>query len=473
MPETPPGSKTILVVVEDADLRDRATTILARSGYQPTPVLRGEEALPVFDARHHDAVLLDLEIGSMDASEVLKQFRRLSPGTPVLVLADPARLQAAVQALRQGAEDYLLRPPDPFELRTRLGRILERHDLDSRIALLQGELSKNQGLKSLVNWSPAMQSVLDRVLRIAPLRATVLVHGESGVGKELVARSIHFNSPRRDYPFIALNCAAMPQSLIESELFGHEKGSFTGAHARARGKFEIAHRGTLFLDEIGEMDHATQAKLLRVLEEKEFMRVGGDQSIRVDVRVIAATNADLENMVERSLFRRDLYYRLKVLTVHVPPLRERRQDIPALVETFLDELSRANAVRRKAIVPEALAALEAYHWPGNVRELKNILESVLVSSPGDEIRLADLPPSVRRENVTFERPESAVGMTLEDMERELIRRTLEHTGGNRTHSAALLGIGVRTLQRKIRGFRLEIPSKRRRPRRRAVAGQGP
>jgi DNA-binding NtrC family response regulator len=472
MPEAPPGSKTILVVVEDADLRDRATSILARSGYQPIPVQRGEEAWPILEARHHDAVLLDLEIASMDASDVLRHVRRMSPATPVLVLADPARLQAAVQALRHGAEDYLLRPPDPFELRTRLGRILERHDLDSRIALLQGELSKNQGLKSVVSSSPAMQAVLDRVLRIAPLKATVLIHGESGVGKELVARSIHFNSPRRDYPFIPLNCAAMPQSLIESELFGHEKGSFTGAHARARGKFEIAHRGTLFLDEIGEMDHATQAKLLRVLEEKEFMRVGGDQSIRVDVRVIAATNADLENMVERSLFRRDLYYRLKVLIVHVPPLRDRRQDIPALVETFLDELSRANAVPRKAIVPEALDALRVYHWPGNVRELKNILESVLVSSPGDVIRLEDLPPSVRRESVALERPEMAVGMTLEDIEREMIRRTLEHTGGNRTHCAALLGIGVRTLQRKIRGYRLEIPSKRRRPRRRPAAEKG-
>jgi DNA-binding NtrC family response regulator len=473
MAVTPPGSKSVLVVVEDGETRERAATILARSGYQPTVVERGGEALPALDADHHDAVLLDLEVRDADPAELLRQFRRRAPGTPVLVLADPSRLQAAVQALRQGAEDYLVRPPDPFELRTRLGRILERHDLDSRIALLQGELSKNQGLKSLVDRSPAMQAVLERVLRIAPLRATVLVHGESGVGKELVARSIHFNSLRRDFPFVALNCAAMPQSLIESELFGHERGSFTGAHARARGKFEIAHRGTLFLDEIGEMDHATQAKLLRVLEEKEFMRVGGDQSIRVDVRVIAATNADLESMVERSLFRRDLYYRLKVLTVHVPPLRERRQDILALVETFLDELSRANAVRRKPVVPEALDALEAYHWPGNVRELKNILESVLVSSPEDVIRLEDLPPSVRRERAAIEKPEPAVGTTIEEMEAELIRRTLEHTGGNRTHSAALLGIGVRTLQRKIRGYGIGIEPKRRRPRRRAGEGSGP
>jgi transcriptional regulator with PAS, ATPase and Fis domain len=296
------------------------------------------------------------------------------------------------------------------------------------------------------------------------MRSTVLIYGESGVGKELVARSIHFNSPRRDNPFIALNCAAMPANLIESELFGHEKGSFTGAHARVRGKFEIAHRGTLFLDEIGDMDPSTQAKLLRVLEEKEFMRVGGNQSIRVDVRVIAATNADLEAMVARSSFRRDLYYRLKVVTIRVPPLKERREDIPALVSTFLDQLSRENAVYRKAITPDALGTLQDYSWPGNVRELKNILESVLVSVPGEVIRLEDLPPSVRPTRIAPHPMELRPGTRLEDLERELIKRTLEHTGGNRTHSAALLGIGVRTLQRKIAAYGISIPPKRRRPR---------
>jgi transcriptional regulator with PAS, ATPase and Fis domain len=309
-----------------------------------------------------------------------------------------------------------------------------------------------------------MQSAVARVLRVAPMRSTVLIYGESGVGKELVARSIHFNSPRRNKPFIALNCAAMPGNLIESELFGHEKGSFTGAHARVRGKFEIAHQGTLFLDEIGEMDPNTQAKLLRVLEEREFMRVGGNQSIRVDVRVIAATNADLESMVARGTFRRDLYYRLKVVTITVPPLRERREDIPALVGTFLDQLARENAVFRKAITPDALSALQEHSWPGNVRELKNILESVLVSVPGEVIRHEDLPSSVRPSRILPHPMELKAGTRLEDLERELIKRTLEHTGGNRTHSATLLGIGVRTLQRKIRSYGITIPPKRRRPR---------
>jgi len=296
------------------------------------------------------------------------------------------------------------------------------------------------------------------------MRSTVLIYGESGVGKELVARSIHFNSPRRNNPFIALNCAAMPGNLIESELFGHEKGSFTGAHARVRGKFEIAHRGTLFLDEIGEMDPGTQAKLLRVLEEQEFMRVGGSRSIRVDVRVIAATNADLESMVARATFRRDLYYRLKVVTIAVPPLRDRREDVPALVSTFLDQLSRENAVYRKSVTPDVMSAFQDHAWPGNVRELKNMLESLLVSVPGEVIRLEDLPSSVRPARVAPGPAGLRPGVKLEDMERELIERTLEHTGGNRTHSAALLGIGVRTLQRKIRTYGISIAPKRRRPR---------
>ncbi len=469
MEGTPPGAKSILVLIEDPSAQDEVSALLARSGYQPTPVSTPDEAAQALHWRHHDAAILDMDLASSDPFEVLRSLRKSHPGTAVLVLASADRLQSAVHALRQGAEDYLLRPPDAFELRSRLGRILERHDMDSRIALLQGELSKKQGLKSLVNRSPAMQAVLDRMLRIAPMKATVLVHGESGVGKELVARAIHFHSPRRDFPFIALNCAAMPQSLIESELFGHEKGSFTGAHARARGKFEIAHRGTLFLDEIGELDPATQAKLLRVLEEKEFMRVGGDQSIRVDVRVIAATNADLEDLVQRARFRRDLYYRLKVLTIHVPPLRQRRADIPVLVETFLEELSRINAIRPRSMLPEALAALRSYHWPGNVRELKNILESVLVSCSSDVIGLDDLPPSIRRGSAVADHTDLSEVTTISEMERELVRRALERTGGNRTHSAALLGIGVRTLQRKIRAFGLEIPSKRRRPRRRRIA----
>jgi DNA-binding NtrC family response regulator len=458
-------NKRILIVVPDLETRSLIAAILTKAGYALTEAATAGEALAAAGRHHHDAAIL--EIGGPEGSRTLSALRERAPATPVLVLASPMRLHEAVLALREGAEDYLQRPPDAFELRARLGRVLERHDLDSRIALLQDEVSRNYGFKNLVAHSPAMSSVIDRIARVAPMRATVLINGESGVGKELVARAIHFNSSRRDAPFVAINCAAISPNLIESELFGHERGSFTGAHARTRGKFEMADKGTMFLDEVGEMDLSAQAKLLRVLEEREFMRVGGDRSIRVDVRLITATNANLEALVERGTFRRDLYWRLKVVTINVPPLRERQSDIPDLVEAFLEELSRSNAVPRKAVTAEAMRALEAYHWPGNVRELKNVLESLLVASPGDLVEIGDLPPAVVRESARVERADLTPGMKLADAEALLIRRTLEHTGGNRTHSAALLGIGVRTLQRKIQELGLDIPPKRRRPRRRA------
>jgi len=459
-----PQTKRILIVEPDEPLRERVADLLMKTGYQVLALGRVDEALDFLQERDYDALVVSLSgPGPMDADHV-RQIKKRSPSTPLLVLCDPERIRSTVKLLRKGVEDYLLRPPDPYELRTRLDRILERYELDSRISFFQDEISKKSAFQSLEARSPAMRDLLDRLLRCAPIRATVLIFGESGVGKELAARAIHFNSPRRTQPFIALNCAAIPSSLIESELFGHEKGSFTGAHARVRGKFEIAHRGTLFLDEIGEMDPATQVKLLRVLEEREFMRIGGDQNIRVDVRVIAATNANLEELVSTGRFRRDLYYRLKVVTLTVPPLRERREDLPFLVETFLDQLARTNAVARKTISPEATAALLRYDWPGNVRELKNLLESLLVSAPGQVITPEHLPTHVDREITRGGAAMLEPGATLAEMEQELIRRTLAFTGGNRTHSAALLAIGVRTLQRKIRLYGIKIRSTRRRPR---------
>jgi DNA-binding NtrC family response regulator len=454
-------TKRLVLIESDPHMRDRVSRALVRDRYEVAPAANAREAAERMAERPYDAVVAALaDLNPAGGVAAIKSSARF---TPLIVLCDPDRVRAGVKALRQGADDYMLRPPDPFELRRRLARILERRDLDSRISFFQGELAKKYGHTSFEVRSPAMRAVLDRVLRVAPMRTTVLIQGESGVGKELVARAIHFSSPRRDHPFIALNCAAIPASLIESELFGHERGSFTGALSRVRGKFEIADRGTLFLDEIGEMDPATQAKLLRVLDEKEFMRIGGDQSVRVDVRVIAATNADLEDKVASREFRQDLYYRLKVVTIRVPPLRERRLDIRALTTTFLEQLARANAVPPKDITPEAAAALERHDWPGNVRELKNVLESVLVSTTGSLVRLEDLPTHLHRP------PETALvdaepGTTLAQMERELIRRTLEATGGNRTHSAGLLDIGVRTLQRKIRSYGLDIAPRRRRRR---------
>ena len=458
--------RRIVVIERDDRIRLEIQTVLERLHYYVQPFSDTREAAPALRQRRHDAVLASLEWPLPANAASIRSLKRLAGPAPIMVLASPNKVETAIRALRSGADDYLVRPPDPVELETKLRRILDRRDLDSRLAFFQEELSKRAIAKKIEAHSPAMKAVVERMLRVAPSRSTVLISGESGVGKELIARSIHFNSPRRDRPLVALNCAAMPANLIESELFGHEKGSFTGAHARARGKFEIAHKGSLFLDEIGEMDKSTQAKLLRVLDHKEFMRVGGHQSVRVDVRLIAATNADLERMVAEGGFRQDLYYRLKVVSLIVPPLRRRRLDLPYLVDTFLDELSGSLAVPRKNVAPAALAALTEHAWPGNVRELKNLLESLLVTLPGDEIGIDDLPRTIRGKRAEVDATELAPGTTIEQMERALIRRTLEHTGGNRTHSAALLGIGVRTLQRKMQTYDIRVPSTRRRRRRR-------
>jgi DNA-binding NtrC family response regulator len=460
-----PETKNVLVVDDDPITRAAITKSLKSAGYNVFSARHGDECERRLRSRGHDAILASMNWNASSAPRRIRDLKQQGRSSPLVLLSEPGRIHLAIEGLRHGADDYMIRPPDPAELSTRLARLLDRTELDSRIAFFQDELSKRAAFKSLEARSPSMRKVLDRVLRVAPMRSTVLIHGESGVGKELVARAIHFNSPRRDKPFMALNCAAMPSNLIESELFGHEKGSFTGAHARVRGKFEIAHKGTLFLDEIAETEPSTQAKLLRVLEEREFMRVGGDRSIRVDVRVITATNADLAQLVTESRFRQDLYYRLKVVTMEVPALRERQLDLPALTDTFLSELARANAVPPKTITHDAVAVLQKYSWPGNVRELKNLLESLLVSVSDRTIRVNDLPPSVRQDREPVGQAGFTPGTTLADAERELIRMTLEHTGGNRTHSASLLGIGVRTLQRKIQSFGLTIPPTRRRPRR--------
>ena len=465
MPDLP-EVRRIILIESDSRIRKDVEAILARGPYVLVPFADVREAAPTLRLREHDEVIAALEWPAPANAAAIRALKRQVGPNPLMLLASPNRIDAAVRALRHGADDYLIRPPDPVELKTRLQRILDRRDLNSRLAFFQDELARRAVSKKIEAHSPAMKNLVSRFLRVAPSRSTVLISGESGVGKELVARSIHFNSPRRDRPFIALNCAAMPVNLIESELFGHEKGSFTGAHSRVRGKFEIAHRGSLFLDEIGEMDRGTQAKLLRVLDHKEFMRVGGHQSIRVDVRLIAATNADLEQMVEQRTFRQDLYYRLKVVSLRVPALRERRLDIPYLIDTFLDELSGSNAVQRKNVSPEAMAALADHAWPGNVRELKNLLESLLVTTEVDEIGVEDLPRSVRGSRAEVDASELVAGTTIEQMERALIRRTLEHTGGNRTHSAQLLGIGVRTLQRKMQAYDIRIRSRRRRRRNR-------
>jgi two-component system response regulator HydG len=400
-------------------------------------------------------IIVALGVAGLGARSILSRLRSANSSSAVLVLAPLSQVEAGVRALKEGAEDYITKPLDPFELQRRVGRILEQREMSYRLAHLQKTLVQKYGLQSFVQNSLPMKSVVRKIAQVAPTTSTVLILGESGVGKELVAKAIHYNSPRRLRPFLAINCAAIPETLIESELFGHERGAFTGAVERAKGKFELADGGTLLLDEIGEMNLQTQVKLLRVLEEREFMRVGGTRNIRVDVRVLAATNSDIRQRIEAGRFREDLYFRLKVITLSVPPLRDRAEDIPELAGIFLEVLCRANETPPKDLSPDALFSLLSYRWPGNVRELKNLLESLVVTVPGHSIGAEDLPPPIRGEEPAENPlPRVEAGMTLRQMERELLKTTLARTDGNRTRAARILQIGVRTLQRKIKEYDL-------------------
>jgi DNA-binding NtrC family response regulator len=446
----------VLVIASQPAERQTIISILRELGHRPRAADSVEAAARLLAKEGIEAALLSLGTADPDAPTSLRRLRSASPAVAILLLAPAPEAARAVQLLRHGADDYVLSPPQAGELRSRLGRILEHRELRSRVAALESDLGRRREEENFVCRSQAMRALLARLEQVAPARTTVLIRGESGVGKELVARGIHYRSPRRDRPYVALNCAAIPETLIESELFGHERGAFTGAVARSRGKFELASHGTFFLDEVGELSLSAQARLLRVLEEQEFMRVGGEWPVRVDVRVLAATNADLESAVRAGRFREDLYFRLKVVTLEVPPLRERGEDVPELVRLFVERLCRANNLPPATLAPEAMAALQEYPWPGNVRELKNLLEGLLLTARGPLIRVSDLPPGLL--SGAAERRQSAgarVGMSLADMERDLIRRTLESLNGNRTRAARILEIGVRTLQRKIRLYGLE------------------
>jgi DNA-binding NtrC family response regulator len=450
-----PEARRILVLDPDEESGGEALRTLGRDGFQVTAVLTLKRALALMARQEYDLVVVALGAAGLTTRKLLGRIREASPRVPLLALVESGRTDQAVRALKGGAEDYLTKPVDSYDLKSRVGRILERRELADRVTHLQTALTQRYALTSIVQHSPAMKGVVQRISQVAPASSTVLILGESGVGKELVAKAIHFNSPRRHRPFLAINCSAIPANLIESELFGHERGAFTGAVERVRGKFEMAEGGTIFLDEVGEMDPQTQVKLLRVLEEREFMRLGGSRNIRIDVRVLAATNASLQQKIRQGRFREDLYFRLQVITLQVPPLRERAADLAELVRFFLESLSRSNGLEVPEIAPEVLFLLRSYAWPGNVRELKNLLESLVVTLPGQRIEAGDLPPAIRGEQVLeaiF--PSVEAGITLREMERELIQKTLANTDGNRTRAARILEIGVRTLQRKIREYGL-------------------
>ncbi|MDY6862186.1 MAG: sigma-54 dependent transcriptional regulator [Thermodesulfobacteriota bacterium] len=445
---------TILIVDDDEESLKAIKRALQKD-YRVITSDKGKEAIKLFKKEVVDITITDLKMPDMDGMDVLEKAKEIDPEISVIMLTAYGTIENAVDAMKSGAVDYLLKPVDIFELRTRVKKAIQNKTLHREIEYLRAQVNKKYGFHSIVGNSQAMKEIYSQIVQIAPAKTNVLVLGESGTGKELVAKSIHHNSPRANKPFIPLNCSALPENLLESELFGFEKGSFTGATEKRLGKFEIAQGGTIFLDEVGEMTNAIQIKLLRVLDQKEIMRVGGSSTIKVDTRLITATNTDLEKAVEAKRFREDLYYRLKVVTINLPPLRERKEDIPLLVDTFLRQFNEENNKNIKGFKKEVIDLFIDYHWPGNVRELKNIVENMVVMSNKTILSLNDVPSSISKLKSKEKNVYLKIGSPLMEMEKELIRETLKEVNGNRTKTAKILKIGLRTLQRKIKSYNLD------------------
>ncbi len=452
----------ILVIDDEIETLKAIKKALNRDGYSVIAVDNGKEGIEILEREDIDLVITDLKLPDVDGMEILKRGLRINPDIAVIMITAYGTIENAVDAMKMGAVDYVLKPIDIYDLRLRVDKAISAKNMRKEIVYLKSEVSKKYGFQNIIGNSKAMREVYEKVMQIAPTKSNVLILGESGTGKELIAKAIHYNSPRKDKPFIALNCAAIAESLFESELFGHEKGAFTGAVEKRVGKFEMAHMGTLFLDEVGEIPLPIQVKLLRVLEEKEFMRVGGTRLIKVDVRLISATNADLEKAVKENKFREDLYYRLKVVTIELPPLRERKEDIPLLVSHFVEEFCRENNKRIDSIDKEVMEFFMEYDWPGNVRELRNTIENMVVMAKKNRLTLEDVPIyNKKREDKREEKDREVFKidftpeMSLKDIEREVIRKALLKVNGNKTKAAKMLKIGLRTLQRKVKSLNLD------------------
>ncbi len=450
-------AQRILIVDDDASLRDSLALVLGAEGYEIVTAADGSEALATLEEGPPDLVLCDLRMPGMDGLQLLPELSRRAPEATVILMSAYGSDDLAIEAMRRGAYDYLPKPCPPSEVLLVIRKAQERERLRRENQLLRREVQRALGERPVVAASPAMIQVLETVERAAEFKATVLLSGESGTGKEVMARVIQAQSPRRDAPFVAVNCGAIPEALLESELFGHAKGAFTGASRARRGLFLEADGGTLFLDEIGELPLPLQVKLLRVLQEEEVRPVGESKPRRVDVRVIAATARNLEKEVEAGRFREDLFYRLNVLHVHVPPLRERRKDIPLLVDHFLARSRNRLGRPVRRVADDALERLLAYPWPGNVRELENVIERAVILAEGDRVTLRELPESVVSPRSGAAAPEAgdlSLRRARRSLEADLIRRALRATGGNRTHAARLLEISHRALLYKIKEYGL-------------------
>jgi DNA-binding NtrC family response regulator len=445
----------VLVVEDEAGIRLALTGLLRREGYEVVQCERGADALAQLESSEFDFVLTDLALGDGPSGlDVMRCARERQPETPIVMITAHGSEKIAVEAMKLGAEDYVPKPFDNDEIRLVVRRALERTQLARENRLLRARVEREFGMGNLVGRGPGMRAVFDTIRKVAETDLTVLIRGESGTGKELVAQALHEASARRAGPFVAVNCAAISRELVESELFGHEKGAFTGADARRIGRFEAAHGGTIFLDEIGDMAPDTQAKVLRVLQERSFERVGGVKPLSVDVRVVAATHRDLEKDVAAGRFREDLYYRLKVVEIRLPALRERPEDLPALAERFLAQVAERLGRPEKRLAPGALAALAAHAWPGNARELRNVIEQSVVLAPGEEIEAADLRlggETAAARGPAGELPFSeAKRAAVEGFEREFLLRALRANGGNVSRTAEAIGMVRQSLQQKIR-----------------------
>jgi len=446
--------RRILIADDEEAARRGLGQILTEDGYEVFLASDGEEALRQVAQESPDILLTDLRMPGMDGHELLNRVRQGYPDMTVVIMTAHGTIRSAVQALQEGAEDYLTKPIDVEELEHLLDRIRKKKALLAETRVLRERLDDKYRFENIIGRSAEMLEVFRLVEKVAPTQASILIGGESGTGKELIAQAIHQRSPRRDAPFVKVSCASLPETLLESELFGHERGSFTGAVARRAGRFELAAGGTIFLDEIGDVQPGMQVKLLRFLQERQFERVGGNRTLTVDVRVIAATHRDLPALIREGKFREDLYYRLNVIEIVLPPLRTRSQDIPLLVEFFVQKFAAANGKEIVGLDEEALAALMAYTWPGNVRELEHAIERAIILARDRTLDLS-LFPVIPRPEAPSRRPAGLVvpGATLEEIERDAIQRTLEAVGGSTTRAAAILKISPRTIQYKMKQYR--------------------
>ena len=448
-------AREILVVDDDNGHRTMLKTLLSGWGYRVYEADDGSKAIEWVRSRPFDLILMDIRMVKVSGLEALSVIKSMNPAIPVIIITAYSSVESAIEAMKKGAYEYLMKPLDFEEMHMKMEQAMEHCRLKEENRILKEIIGEHFDTRNIIGKSPSMIRLLETTSKAAASDATVLITGESGTGKEMIAGAIHFNSTRENHPFIKLNCAAISEGLLESELFGHEKGAFTGAVRRREGRFSQAHRGSLFLDEISEMSMAMQAKLLRVIQEKEFTRVGGEEVLTVDVRIITATNRDLLAEVQQGNFREDLYYRLNVINLKVPPLRERREDIPLLAEHFLKMFSAKNDKAIKGFTPQAMDRLIRYRWPGNVREMMNAVESAVVLSDSEYISESDL--SLLHAELPSQEAAAPVSadLPLEEVEKTTILKTLEISGGNKSEAARKLGITRATLHKKLKKYRVQ------------------